>query len=425
MTERMLSVRLAAMLFMETAVVAVYMPLLSIHMKHALEFSEEQVSYVYMVLPMTSLVAPVIAGWVADRYVAAQRLFGIVNLLRALALVYVAQAEGFTDFTIAMLLMSFVAWPSLTLAHAICFHHLPDPRSFGHLRVWGAVSWIVAVWMVSAYIATGVDFQQQLELTAHAFLFGAVLSTLLGLYSFSLPDTPPSTIAQNPLAFVDAFRLLRNRSFSVLMFAWFLMALAQPFNMILMGLFFTEQNTGLGMNVADSNRASSVAQLLELLLFPALAMLFHRFGLRAILFLGLAAWPLRFAAYAVGEPRWLVIAAQLLHGFNVVFGWVGTKIAVDLMAKKDIRASAQALVVMLCDGLGATLGLLMCGAVYAHYALSDGGHDWSKIYAVPLFISVAASAIFFVGFRNQDVEEVRGPEAAVVVQPSISRTPPA
>jgi hypothetical protein len=100
-----------------------------------------------------------------------------------------------------------------------------------------------------------------------------------------------------------------------------------------------------------------------------------------------------------------VISSQLLHGFNVVFAFVGIKIAVDLMASKDIRASAQALLVMIADGAGSTLGLLLCGAVYAHYTLPGGGHAWSKIYAVPLFISLVASVVFVTLFRNRDAHE--------------------
>jgi xanthine/uracil permease len=132
--------------------------------------------------------------------------------------------------------------------------------------------------------------------------------------------------------------------------------------------------------------------------------LIHRHGVRP--FTGIVAWPLRFAACAIGSPAWLVIASQLLHGFNIVFAMVGASIAVDLMARSDARASAQALLAVVCDGVGSLLGMLLCGAVFPAYALPGGGHNWPKIYTVPLAMTLLASMLFLALFRERDVKKL-------------------
>jgi hypothetical protein len=125
-----------------------------------------------------------------------------------------------------------------------------------------------------------------------------------------------------------------------------------------------------------------------------------RFGLRAVLFVGLVAWPLRFGVCALGHPAWLVIAVQALHGFNFVFGITGTRIAVDLVAPASLRTSAQALLTTLVDGVGSAAGFVLCGAVFARAALPGGGHDWTRIFVVPLALSAGASVLFLVLFRE-------------------------
>jgi MFS family permease len=396
-------VRLAVMIFLEIAVLASYLPLLSIHLQRSLGFGEAQVSSVFLARPLTSLVAPLVIGWLADRYVSSQILLGIVSLIRALSLVWLSQAHTYPEFLVAMSLMSFASWPSFVLMHSISFHHLTDPRQFGRVRVWGTISWVIAVWAVSEYMSGQGGVESQLAVSHHAFVLAAGLSALLAVYSFTLPDTPPARVAHSQDTLESGLGLLRDRNFAALALSGLLGAVAVPFVTVLLGLFFVERGTGLGLDLANANRAASVSQMLEIALFPLLGLSIARIGLRAVLFIGLFAWPLRFAACALGAPVWLPIGAQALHGFNFVFGITGTKIAVDMLAPKALRTSAQAWLATLVDGVGSAAGFVLCGAVFAHYALPGGGHDWAKIFLVPLTLSFGASIVFLVLFRGGPV----------------------
>jgi hypothetical protein len=415
---RALPVRLAVMIFLEIAVLASYLPLLSIHLERSLGFGEAQVSSVFLARPLTSLVAPLVIGWLADRYVSSQILLGIVSLIRALSLVWLSQAHAYPEFLAAMSLMNFVSWPSAVLMHSISFHHLADPRHFGRVRVWGTISWVIAVWAVSGYMSGQGGVESQLAVSHHAFMLAASLSALLALYSVTLPDTPPARLARLQGTFKSSLGLLRDRNFAALALSGLLGAVALPFVTVLLGLYFTERGTGLGLDLANANRAASVSQLLEIALFPLLGLAIARLGLGAVLFIGLFAWPLRFAACAMGQPIWLPIGAQALHGFNFVFGITGTRIAVDLVAPKALRTSAQALLTTLVDGAGSAAGFVLCGAVFSHYALPGGGHDWARIFLVPLALSLGASLVFLVLFRG-------GPAPAPVEEEATAAREPA
>ena len=123
--------------------------------------------------------------------------------------------------------------------------------------------------------------------------------------------------------------------------------------------------------------------------------------MRATIFLGILAWPVRYAVFAVGQPTWLVVAAQPLHGICYSFFFVGGMIAVERLSGRDIRASAQGLMVFATNGLGMMIGHFFSGQVHDYFALPAGGHAWSMIFMVPIAITVVAGAAFLVMFSEQ------------------------
>ncbi|HEY2409708.1 MAG TPA: MFS transporter [Polyangiaceae bacterium] len=395
---RALTARLSLMYFLDVAVIASYLPLLALHMKRGLAFSEGQVSAVFAVGPVAALIAPPLAGFLADRVLSAHWLLSLINLARAGALLCAARAHTFPEFFAAMATVSLVSAPSSVLTSAVAFSHLPAARQIGKARVWGTLSWIFVLWALGGYLARFGGLTAQLEHTWVAFVLGAAISLLQTAYSLALPRTTPMRLKKSPLAFVSALGLLRAPSFLALMVVSSLIAVMYQFFVIGQTLFYTDPS-GLGLDVAVASRASSVCQLLEALLFPFLGRLVQRFGIRRVLLFGLLPWPIRFLAYAYGHPGWLVILIQGLHGINVVCAFMGLQVAIETLAPKHIRASAQALYAVFFNGIGALSGQLMCGLLLAHYTLARGGYDWRRIYLVPLALSLLAVSILIWGFR--------------------------
>jgi MFS family permease len=230
----------------------------------------------------------------------------------------------------------------------------------------------------------------------------------MGLYCLSLPHTPPSREGKNPYAFLEAFKLARNRNFAVLLVISFVVAIELPFYYNLTFLFLTEPTHGVGLAASTANLAMSLGQVGEVVLMLALAPFLRRFGMRATIFLGILAWPVRYAIFAIGQPVWLVVAAQSLHGICYSFFFVGGMIAVERLSTRDIRASAQGLIVFATNGVGMLIGHFFSGQVHDFFALAGGGHAWAKIFLVPIAITVVAAAAFMFYFSERQYQEDSG-----------------
>ncbi len=395
-TPAQLLVRIGAMFSFETACMAAYAPLLSLYMQQKLALSPYEMALIFATGPVMALIAPLCAGFVADRLLPAERSLALVNLLRAAALFYAARAGTFQELLAAMAVVGFCSTPSHVLASSIMFHHLPDARGFGYARVWGVASWMITVWAVSAYLGRFARDAQTAQLS-----FGLELAALvalgLGLYALTLPHTPPTGLGRGPLDGLKALGMLRQRDLLALFVVGTATGAMFQMHMILQGLFFTSPS-GLGLEAAVANRATSVAQVLELALFPLLAVLLRRFGLRKLLLAGVIAWPLRFAANAVGQPAALVVLVQLLHGFNVVFGMFAIQMAGDRLAPPGRRASTQALLTTGSAGLGALSGQLTSGSLLKAFGGAHGS-NWTAIFSVPLTLGLFATAVLYFGFR--------------------------
>ena len=113
-------------------------------------------------------------------------------------------------FAIMSGVYGFVYAPTIALTNSLAFHHMPDrDRDFGVVRLWGTVGWIVAGILVGQYLlraCTPVDGTLE-EIKAaqdagriFAFNLSAGLGVLMGIFCFTLPNTPPSRNEGSKLA---------------------------------------------------------------------------------------------------------------------------------------------------------------------------------------------------------------------------------
>ncbi len=397
------------MFFIDLAVAGAYFPLLSLHLSKTLGLSAGEIALVYATGPLSALIAPPIIGSVADRLFPAERSFAAVGLLRGVALLLAGRASSFSEMLLAMAIVGLSAAPASVLSFSIAFHHLRDSRGIGRTRVWGTVSWILALWATSAYMQRFGGALEQLAHTRSTFHAAALVSGLGALYALTLPHTPPLPAPRRAFAFLDAISLLRDRSYRALVLGAGLASACLQFHFMLWPLFYTDEKTGLGFTLASASRWSSISQLLELLLFPLLALLIGRFGLRRVFVVGILAWPLRFVAYALGTPAALVLGVQALHGVNVVCGSIVAQVAIDRVAPAGARASSQALLIAATVGAGNLLGQLSCGAALTRAQLASGGVAWPAVFSIPVALGALATWIVYSGFHPQALPEPVAP----------------
>lgn len=394
------SIRLSIMMFLEFAVWGAWAVLIAKHMAN-LGFTGTQINAVYLTTAIGAMLSPLIAGWIADRFLPNQIFTGAVHLVGA-AMLFVAWTQTtFWGMWTAIFCCAILYMPTIALTNAIAFYHMKDSRQFGYIRVWGTLGWIAVNWALSVYLGYWEQKAPGISHVGDCLAAAGILSVILGLYCFSLPNTPPSKEAKNPYAFLEAIKLTRNPNFAVLLVISFVVAIELPFYYNLTMLFLTDGATGVGLPDSRANFAMSLGQVAEVVLMLLIAPSLRYLGMRTTIFLGILAWPVRYAIFAMVQPWWLMVGAQTLHGICYSFFFVGGMIAVERMSHKDIRASAQGLIVFATNGVGMLIGSLLAGWVSDTFVDAAGHRQWPMIFLVPIVVTVLAGAAFWLLFNEQ------------------------
>ncbi len=386
--------RLSIMMFLQYAIWGAWAPALASHLSNTLGFSGQQVGAIYGCLWLACMIGPFIGGQIVDRYLPTQVFLGLAHLIGAGLMYMTAIQSEFGPMWIWMFAYSLLYAPTLALTNSICFHNLPDAeRDFGRIRMWGTVGWIV-VGLVVAGVRS--QFHISSESVSDLLIIAAICSAIMGVFCFSLPHTPPRKSSESPFAFFEAIALLRDRNFLVFMAISFLVTTELQFYYIPTAPFLEDR----GVSRDYVTAVMTVAQVAEIfVLMFLLSLSLKHFGVRKTMIIGIIAWPLRYLLFTV--PNLGVIVGSLtLHGFGYAFFFVASQIYVNMKAKDDMRASAQALLTFFTLGLGNWLGTFFTGWCWDYFKTDTGATNWTAFFWVPTGICVACALAFMALFRD-------------------------
>ncbi len=386
-----LRANLSVMMFLQFAIWGSWFVVIGNYLE-ALHFSKTEVGSIIATMALGTIFSPLFIGQIADRYFSSERLMAILHLLGAAVLYWMAQVKQPGEFYWVALLYALIYSPTLALSNSIAFSHLPDAaRDFPSIRVLGTIGWIVANLIVGQFL----DMHSPQPL-----LLAAGFSVVLGLQSLVLPHTPPSGRAGDAVPFLRAVGLLKEPSFAVFFGVSFVITIVLAFY-----YSFTGQFLELREGIQKVATVMSIGQGAELILLPFLPFFLARWGMKWVLAVGMLAWGVRYAIFALGTPLWLVIASLALHGVCFDFFFAAGFIHVDNEAPPTIRASAQALYTFLTYGVGMWLGGELCGWVAQLYTDPVTKQtDWTKFWTVPSVGVLIALVIFVVFFRTRKKE---------------------
>ena len=156
---------------------------------------------------------------------------------------------------------------------------------------------------------------------------------------------------------LEAIRLLAVPAFLVLFIVTFMDALVHQCYFQWTSPFL--ERAGLPANWIMP--AMSIGQIAEIATMAVLGLVLRRLGWRRTMAIGIAAHAARFFIYAIGDPLWLMVAVNVVHGMCYAFFFAAVYIFVDEHFPKDSRASAQGLFNLLILGLGPFVGSLLVG----------------------------------------------------------------
>jgi nucleoside transporter len=245
----------------------------------------------------------------------------------------------------------------------------------------------------------------------------AAASLLLGLYSFTLPNTPPQNVGRNVSAGevlgLKTLKLLKDRAFFVFVLCSLLISIPLAFYYNFTNLFLNE---GLGMQgVAGKMTMGQMSEVIFMILMP---WFFVRLGVKKMLLVGMLAWVARYALFAngnLGANEWMIYAGILLHGICYDFFFVTGQIYVDKKAPAEMRASAQGFIALITYGIGIGLGSILSGKVVDAFTV-DGAKDWTAIWWVPCALAAAIALFFAVTFKDRAVSKQHAADIQAAVK---------
>ena len=402
-------IRLGVMMFLQYAIWGAWAPVLSEYLTNELGFSGIQSGMIYSLLPLATIIAPFIGGQIADRYFSSEKFVALLQLSGGVLLILISFVSNYSTMLWMMLIYCVLYAPTLALTNSIAFINLKkSDKEFGIIRVWGTIGWIVAGLLLMGWrnLAGGND---ALALQGDTLLLAGVFSVIMGFFSFGLPRTPPQKEGTKPWAFLEALKMMKDKNFLVFIVICFVVATELMFYYMLTAPFLASDK--IGIPAANVSGVMVIAQVAEIFVMVILLpILISKIGIRKILVLGVLAWPARYIIFAVGAPKWLVIASLALHGFCFVFFFVAAFIYTDMVAPRDIRHSAQSLITLVTYGLGNYAGSLFAGWIWDKFK-TDGVTNWTGVFLVPCALTILCAIAFLLFFKDEKTagaSEVQG-----------------
>lgn len=393
--------KLSTMMFLQFFIWGAWYTTIAVYMTH--HGMETLTHWPYTVNPISAIVAPFFLGLVADRYFATEKVLGVLHLLGGVVMFLVPPASGApTLFIVLLLLYNLCYMPTLGLANSLAFHHIQSQeQQFPLIRVFGTIGWIVAGLFISWVLGplTGVVAEQ----TSLPIYCTAIASIVLGLFSFSLPHTPPPGAGQRvslrSIVGLDALAQLGDRPFYVFILASLLICipLAAYYN-------FTQIFLG-DAGVRRIAATQSWGQISETGFMVLMPIMFARLGVKKMLLLGMGAWALRYALFALAAPAAvfpLIFIGIALHGVCYDFFFVTGQIYVDKRSTPAVRGQAQGFLVLVTYGVGMLIGAQVAGNVYNRLlgsATSLTLQRWPSFWVLPAAFAAIVLVLFALTFR--------------------------
>ena len=415
--------KLSLMMFLQYAIWGAWLPLLWPFMANVRGMSGEQIGQIFAVGAIGAIVAPFIAGQIADRYFNTEKFLGLSHLLGGVLVWQLATIESFNGLLLFSLLYSLIYSPTLSLTNSLAFHHLPDrDADFGKVRVWGTVGWIVVgiaigQWLLHSHTPAEIlldgEVSNQADIAASqfagmadAFKLSGILGGLMGLFCFVLPATPPAGGSGKNATFEALGEIKRQPLLTLFLIAVPVSCIHQFYFVHTAG-FLGKFQTGATDSInrifgVGGGGLMTIGQMSEILVLGAIPLVAKKVSRKALLSVGLLAYGLRMALFVYGEDLGTVavLTGVALHGFCFGCFIFVAFMVVDEQTSDDVRASAQSLFNLVIIGIGIIAGSMIAGSV-AEWATVDGVLDYTRLFSIPMWASLACLVLLQVAYPRR------------------------
>lgn len=373
------------------------------------QWSGSEFGIIFSTMGLASLFMPALMGIIADRWINAEKLYGILHILGAGALFFIPEINNPSTFFWGILVAMIFYMPTIALTNSIAYTALKNNnydvvKDFPPIRVFGTIGFIAAMWIVNL---TGNKSSE------NQFYIAAGISLFLGLYAFTLPKCPP--LAKNTekkslmqTLGLDAFGLFKSSKMAMFfIFSMFLGAALQLTNAygdVFLDDFKNFPEYADSFVIKYSTIIMSISQISETLFILAIPFFLKRFGIKKVMLISMIAWVLRFGLFGLGNPTdglWMIILSCIVYGMAFDFFNISGSLFIETTTSPKIRSSAQGLFMMMTNGFGAIIGSSVSGFIIQEFFTHEGTKDWSSIWLVFAAYAAVVAVLFAILFKHK------------------------
>jgi len=382
-------------MFMEYAIWGAWMPVLAARLVGPLKMSGKQTGWIYATFPIACIFMPLVSGQLADKYINTEIILAVAHLLGAICMYLAVRQTKFKSLLIVMFLYSLCYCATLPLVNSLMFHHLAknnlDPGEHSTwIFIWAPVGWALIAWSLTGWrwkFKTG-------EKGTDCLYLAAVLSLIMGVGCFFLPDTPPVSAGTAPI--LQAMSMFTDFNFLVFIIVSMVFFGLMQFYFLGTAPFMQDigipaKNVPASMGIAQAVQAVATVVLM--------APLMNAIGTKWTLIVGATCWFILYIAYIKQKPRWIIVACQPLHGLAYVLFVIVGQIFANTLASDEIRGSMQSLLFAATTGVGLFLGTQFAGVIMDKFR-KDGKFQWRSIFIVPCAIALCAILVFVIFLKG-------------------------
>lgn len=324
-----------------------------------------------ILFPLGFLASGPLWGWIADRTGRPDGVLRVAAGICAVAVVAAAATPDWRFLVPSLALLALCRAPLMPLVDVLTVQSLGTvPEAYGRVRLWGSVAFIGAVYAVGAM----VEEHWRAPLVATAVLLGGAC-----LLTFWLPALPrPEEANLRP----RIGPLLGHETLVPLGIVAVLHGVTSGGH----DYYFAVHVDGLGLPPSVASAGFMLGVGAEVAVMAASPFLLARFGSRALVLIGVGAGIPRYLITAMATTPAVLAVTQLLHGFSFGAWWIGVIALLAEEAPKELRNSAQSLLMATNFGLGPLLALGVAAVVVERFGTVP-------LYGTTAALSVLATAL--------------------------------
>jgi nucleoside transporter len=397
-------VQLSLMMFLEFFIWGGWFVTLGTFLGSNLNATGGQSASVFSTQSWGAIIAPFIIGLIADRYINAEKILGALHIIGAILMYQLYNADSIGVFYPYVLVYMILYMPTIALVNSVSFNQMKDPeKEFSSIRVFGTIGWIVAGLLISFLFHWDTEENTAKGLLKNTFLMSSIASLVLGIFSFTLPKTPPSKrgnekVSLKEIIGLEALKLLKDKNFAVFFISSILICIP---------LAFYYQNTHAflsNIGVTNPTGKMTIGQISEVLFLLLLPVFFKKYGFKKTILVGMLAWAVRYVLFAFGDAgdlSFMLIIGIALHGICYDFFFVSGYIYTNSKAGEKYKSAAQGLITLATYGVGMLIGFEIAGMITDSYKISEKVFDYKMIWIIPSIIAAAVFILFTIFFKDE------------------------